>query len=104
MSLLLLSMTDILLTGPLNPNICNSLLLLFTGNQVLIISEVLNSLCTAVFMCTVFPVLSFNSETLGKKFQQTTKNIPIFPRKQVLTFHANGDNLHEKSNPFFWEK
>ena len=31
----------------------------------------------------------------------------IFPRKQVLIFHAIisiGDNLHEMSKLFFWEK
>ena len=31
----------------------------------------------------------------------------IFPRKQVLTFHASclqGDNLHEMSKPVFWGK
>ena len=28
----------------------------------------------------------------------------LFPRKQILLFHANGDNLHEMSNPVFWEK
>ena len=28
----------------------------------------------------------------------------IFPRKQVLTIHANSPSLHELSNPVFWEK
>ena len=36
--------------------------------------------------------------------RQIGDSLLIFSRKQDLTFQANGDNLHEMSNLFFWEK
>ena len=44
---------------------------------------------------------------LGKKIPETTMKyffLSYFPRKQVLTFQMDGENLHNLSNPVFWKK
>ena len=56
---------------------------------------------------TQHAVLIFYHSVGNFSRRQIDDNVLIFPRKQDLTFHANcllRDNLHEMSNPVFWEK
>ena len=45
-----------------------------------------------------------SADDILKYFFLSCLSIYFFFGKQVLTFHANGDNLHELINPVFWEK
>ena len=75
-------------------------------------------LCDYIYIKLALYTLNFEKFIIGKglltfttrranstdnKVEQTDDIFLNFPRKQVLTFHANWDNLHE-IKPVFWEK